>query len=107
MGFSCQDRPLMTPWTALLLGLAIVAVLAMHDAKPALFIIVGVGWLLAALIALWLGYGGARQDVGSSWSDEGPQRALKWAASLAAAGTTSLLAVVWPALWRWRERRRR
>jgi xanthine/uracil/vitamin C permease (AzgA family) len=102
-----QSRPLMTPWIALLLGLAIVAVLVMRDARPGLYIGLGATCLLAALISLYFGYAGANEDVGTSWSNEEPQRALRWAASFTAVGVTNLVAVGWAAFWRWRDRRRR
>ena len=96
----------MTPWTALLLGLAVLAVLVTLGAGRVFLTLLAVGCFSGVLIALWFGAAAATDDLGSSWSDPGPQRLLRWAGALAVIGISALLARFWPRLWE-RLRRRR
>ena len=96
----------MTSWTALLLGLAVVGILVAYNARPVVLILLAVACFMGAMISFWLAAASANDEVGTSWSDSGPQLMLRWAATCVLVGVTSLLALAWPRLWR-RNRDRR
>jgi hypothetical protein len=103
---SSSRRIDMTPLTVLVLGLGlvVVGVLIVSEPMRILLIALAAGCFLAALVSLILGETGATDDVGTSWSDPGPQSALRWAGSFAAVGLASLVALIWRAARHRRDR---
>jgi len=87
----------MTPLTVLLLGMGLVVVAVLLRTAPMriLLIALAVGCFPATLVWLVLGETGATDEVGTSWSDPGPQSALRWAGSFAAVGVAAIFALIW------------
>jgi hypothetical protein len=87
----------MTPLTVLVLGvgLAVVGTPIKSQEVDNFLVLLAFAGFVGALIFIWFGAAGATDDVGSSWSDPGPQEALRWAGSCAAAVLASVIALVW------------
>jgi hypothetical protein len=83
----------------LLLFAGLLAVTGGAEARWGLRFLAG-GVFAVAAVLMFLGYVGATDDVGSSWSSGAPRVALRWAEALAIAGIGSLLALLWDSLKR-------